>query len=108
MVSRELGVPASDDLTNHVAYLKSWLQAMKNDSRFIIMAIGTSQQSRLIYPLVQQKRGRSGGRRGRTRLCLTSCGNGFPPTDTDDGDVLIGATGQGHLSSIERRLGFSD
>jgi antirestriction protein ArdC len=38
MVSRELGVPASDDLTNHVAYLKSWLQAMKNDSRFIIMA----------------------------------------------------------------------
>jgi antirestriction protein ArdC len=38
MVSRELGVPASDDLSNHVAYLKSWLQAMKNDSRFIIMA----------------------------------------------------------------------
>jgi antirestriction protein ArdC len=37
-VCRELGVPASDDLTNHVSYLKSWLQAMKNDSRFIIMA----------------------------------------------------------------------
>jgi antirestriction protein ArdC len=37
-VSRELGVPASDDMTNHVAYLKNWLQAMKNDSRFIIQA----------------------------------------------------------------------
>jgi antirestriction protein ArdC len=37
-VSRELGVPASDDMTNHVAYLKNWLQAMKNDSRFIIVA----------------------------------------------------------------------
>lgn len=37
-VCRELGVPASDDLTNHVAYLGNWLQAMRNDSRFIIMA----------------------------------------------------------------------
>ena len=37
-VCRELGVPASDDLTNHIAYLGNWLQAMKNDSRFIIMA----------------------------------------------------------------------
>jgi antirestriction protein ArdC len=35
---RELGVPASDDLTNHVAYVKSWLQAMKNDPRFIFIA----------------------------------------------------------------------
>ena len=35
---RELGVPASDDMTNHIAYLGNWLQAMKSDSRFIIMA----------------------------------------------------------------------
>jgi antirestriction protein ArdC len=35
---RELGVPASDDLSNHVAYLKSWLQAMRNDPRFIFIA----------------------------------------------------------------------
>jgi antirestriction protein ArdC len=35
---RELGVPASDDLTNHVAYLKSWLRAMKSDPRFIFTA----------------------------------------------------------------------
>ena len=37
-VCRELGVPSSDDLTNHISYLKSWLHAMKNDSRFIITA----------------------------------------------------------------------
>jgi antirestriction protein ArdC len=35
---RELGVPASDDLSNHIAYVKRWLQAMKNDPRFIFMA----------------------------------------------------------------------
>ncbi len=44
-VCRELGVPASDDLTNHVAYLKSWLQAMRNDSRFIIMASAQASKS---------------------------------------------------------------
>ena len=38
LLLRELGVPASDDLTNHVAYLKSWLQAMRNDPRFIFVA----------------------------------------------------------------------
>jgi antirestriction protein ArdC len=37
-VCRELGVPASDDMTNHIAYLKNWLQAMKNDPRFIFVA----------------------------------------------------------------------
>jgi antirestriction protein ArdC len=36
-ICRELGVP-SDDLTNHTAYLASWLSAMKNDSRFIFVA----------------------------------------------------------------------
>ena len=37
-VCRELGVPASDNLTNHIAYLGNWLQAMRNDPRFIFMA----------------------------------------------------------------------
>ena len=37
-VCRELGVPATDDMTNHIAYLANWLQAMKNDPRFIFMA----------------------------------------------------------------------
>lgn len=43
-LSRELGVPASENLTNHVAYLKNWLTAMKNDSRFILTA--SSQASK--------------------------------------------------------------
>jgi len=37
-LARELGVPASDNLTNHVAYLANWLKAMKDDPRFIFTA----------------------------------------------------------------------
>jgi antirestriction protein ArdC len=35
MLAAELGVPDSGDLTNHAAYLKSWLDAMRADSSFI-------------------------------------------------------------------------
>ena len=42
---RELGVPACDDLSNHVAYVKSWLRAMKNDPRFIFTASGQASKS---------------------------------------------------------------
>lgn len=31
----ELGVPQSDDLSNHHAYLESWLKALRNDPKFI-------------------------------------------------------------------------
>lgn len=41
---RELGVPASEDMTNHVAYLGHWLRAMKADPRFIFTA--SAQASR--------------------------------------------------------------
>jgi antirestriction protein ArdC len=37
-VCRELDVPASDDLTNHAAYLASWLRGMRGDPRFIFQA----------------------------------------------------------------------
>lgn len=37
-LARELGVPASENLTNHVAYLGHWLKAMKDDPRFIFTA----------------------------------------------------------------------
>lgn len=37
-LARELGVPASDNLTNHVAYLANWLKAMRSDPRFIFKA----------------------------------------------------------------------
>jgi len=43
-ITRELGVPASEDMTNHVAYLADWLKAMKNDPKFIFIA--SSQASK--------------------------------------------------------------
>ncbi len=43
-LARELGVPASDNLTNHVAYLGHWLKAMKSDPKFIFAA--SAQASR--------------------------------------------------------------
>ena len=43
-LARELGVPASGNLSNHVAYLANWLKAMKDDSRFIFTA--SSQASK--------------------------------------------------------------
>jgi antirestriction protein ArdC len=41
-VSSGLDLPLSDDLENHTAYLQSWLEAMKNDVKFIFKA---SQQA---------------------------------------------------------------
>ena len=43
-LARELGVPASEGLSNHVAYLANWLKAMKDDPRFIFQA--SAQASR--------------------------------------------------------------
>jgi antirestriction protein ArdC len=42
---RELGVPTSDDLSNHIAYLGNWLQAMRNDPRFIFVASGQASKA---------------------------------------------------------------
>lgn len=33
-----LGIPNSSDLTNHTAYIQSWLQALENDPKFIFKA----------------------------------------------------------------------
>jgi antirestriction protein ArdC len=44
-VCRELDVPASEDLSNHTSYLGSWLQGMKGDSRFIIMAASQASKA---------------------------------------------------------------
>ena len=41
---RELGVPASENLENHIAYVGTWLKAMRNDSRFIFA--GSAQASK--------------------------------------------------------------
>jgi antirestriction protein ArdC len=37
-ICSELGVPGSEDDSNHVAYLKHWLNAMRGDSSFIFRA----------------------------------------------------------------------
>jgi len=38
LLCQELQVPQSDDLTNHVSYLKNWLDSMKADPSFIFKA----------------------------------------------------------------------
>ena len=58
----ELGVPAERDLTNHIAYLANWLQAMQDDPRFIFTACHGGQQSRRLPPRLQPTPGRRGGR----------------------------------------------
>lgn len=37
-LATELGVPQSEDRSNHVSYLKSWLDSMKGDPGFIFKA----------------------------------------------------------------------
>jgi antirestriction protein ArdC len=45
MMCTELRIPQSDDLRNHVSYLKSWLDSMKADPSFIFKA--SSQASKV-------------------------------------------------------------
>lgn len=37
-IMAELNVPQSSDLSNHKAYVKSWLQALRNDNRYVFRA----------------------------------------------------------------------
>ena len=37
-VAAELGIPQGEGLGNHAAYLKNWLEALKNDRNFIFKA----------------------------------------------------------------------
>ncbi len=37
-VGQELGVPQGESLGNHVAYLKSWLEALRNDRNCVFEA----------------------------------------------------------------------
>ncbi|WP_165248018.1 zincin-like metallopeptidase domain-containing protein [Paludisphaera soli] len=53
-LARELGVPASENLTNHVPYLGHWLKAMRNDRRFIFVA--SSQASKAVDFLLAYSR----------------------------------------------------
>ena len=40
----ELGLATTDDLTNHTAYIKHWLEAMRNDVSFIFKAVSQSNR----------------------------------------------------------------
>ena len=37
-LATELGVPNSEAIENHAAYVKNWLQAMKDDANYIFKA----------------------------------------------------------------------
>ena len=50
----ELGLSTGDNLENHHAYLKSWLQAMQNDPRFIFQA--SAQASKAVDYLLSFSR----------------------------------------------------
>jgi antirestriction protein ArdC len=41
----ELGLPTGDDLTNHAAYLQSWLAGLQNDTRFIFRAAAQASKA---------------------------------------------------------------
>ena len=50
----ELGLPVADNLTNHAAYLKNWLDAMKGDPTFIFKA--STQASKAVDYLLSFSR----------------------------------------------------
>lgn len=50
----ELGLPTSENLTNHAAYLKHWLAGMRDDTRFIFKA--AAQASRAVDYLLSFSR----------------------------------------------------
>lgn len=45
-LASEMGLPTADNLSNHAAYLKSWLDALKSDPKFIFKA--ASQASKAV------------------------------------------------------------
>lgn len=44
-VATALGIPNSGDLTNHTAYIQSWLQALENDPKFIFRASAAASKA---------------------------------------------------------------
>ena len=59
-VAAELGIPQGEGLGNHAAYLKNWLEALKNDRNFIFKAAKQAiQGDRLPSRLRQEARTRS-------------------------------------------------
>lgn len=44
-VAMELGLPNAQNMTNHAAYVQSWLQAMENDPKFIFDAASQASKA---------------------------------------------------------------
>ena len=44
-LANALGIPNSDDLTNHSAYIQSWLKALENDPKFIFRAAAAASKA---------------------------------------------------------------
>ena len=40
-----LGVPQTDDMSNHKAYVANWLEALNKDSRFIFRAASAASKA---------------------------------------------------------------
>lgn len=49
------GVPNSSDLTNHTAYIQSWLQTLENDPKFIFRAAAASKGADFILAFTRPK-----------------------------------------------------
>jgi len=62
----ELGLPTSQNLVNHAAYLKNWLNGMKNDSRYIFKA--AAQANRAVDYLLSFSRQQQASEIGETVL----------------------------------------
>ncbi len=45
MILNELGIETSDTFENSTAYIQSWLQVLKNDSKFIVSASGKAEKA---------------------------------------------------------------
>jgi len=44
-LATSLGIPNSDDLSNHTSYLQSWLRALENDPKFIFRASAAASKA---------------------------------------------------------------
>ena len=42
---RQVGIPNSSDLSNHTAYLATWLKALEDDPRAILKAASQASQA---------------------------------------------------------------
>ena len=45
MILNELGIETPDTFENSTAYIQSWLQVLKNDSKFIVSASGKAEKA---------------------------------------------------------------